>query len=213
MSLLPPNATRLERALEQGAQLDPIGTGAEGIDDPTAAPLEALPWLAWGLSVDNWDPNWPEAVKRQAIADSIEDHRRKGTRASVETVLARMDDLCTVVEWHEAQPRRDPHTFEIHVQLVRDAGALGGRRASAAFVADIIREVGRVKPLREHLRVVQSVVLEGGLGVQGAARLAHWRRDDADFDTAPSPAWEFYLQTEQGEPIQAETGTLLDTAL
>lgn len=211
-SLLPPNATRLERALEGGMRADPIGAGAEAIDDPDAAPADVLPWLAWGLSVDTWQPEWTEATRRAAIAGAIEDHRRKGTRASVEAVLARLDDLATIVEWHEAQPRRDPHTFEVHVPLVRAPGEGGGYRAGPGLVAEILRDLPRVKPLREHMRVVQSIALGGGVGVQGAARLASWRRDDADLDTAPSPAWELYLQTEQGEPLQAETGTLLDTA-
>jgi hypothetical protein len=30
-----------------------------------------LPWLAWGLSVDIWEAEWPEAKKRQIIAAAI----------------------------------------------------------------------------------------------------------------------------------------------
>lgn len=211
-SLLPPNATQLERALENGARVELIGAGAEEIDDPDLAPADVLPWLAWGLSVDTWKPEWSEAVKRAAIAGAIEEHRRKGTRASVETALRRLDDLAMIVEWHETQPRRDPHTFEVHIPLVRKVGEDGGYRAGPGLVQEILRDLPRVKPLREHLRVVQRVMLQGGLGVQGAARLAQFQRHDVDLHVDPSPIWDLYLQTEQGEPIAAEAGTFLDTA-
>ena len=63
---------------------------------------EWLPWLAWGLSADTWDADWSEVTKRKAVAGSIALHRTKGTRASVETVIGRFDELLPVVEWFEA---------------------------------------------------------------------------------------------------------------
>lgn len=214
MSLLPPNATKLERALEHGAaQISEVTTPVDTLLDPATIAAAWLPWLAWGLSVDSWDPAWPEAIKRAAVAGSIELHRHKGTRMSVETVLDRIDQLATVVEWHETQGRLAPHTFEVDVPLVTEPGTAGGERAGAAVIDQIIAEVGRVKPLREHLTVTQSLRLAGGVGVQGAARLAGYTRDDAAFAIDTSPAWGFYLQTEDGEPLQAEAGGFLDTAL
>lgn len=213
-SLLPPNATVLERALEAGARAGGVTTPVDQVDDPQTCPTELLPWLAWGLSVDSWDANWSEADKRDAIANSLALHRIKGTRLSVETVLARFDRLAELVEWHEAEPRRIPNTFEIHLPMVSaDGTAPGGRRSTAAFAESIIREVSRVKPLREHMTLVQGLALEGGLGLFGTARLASYARRDADLDIDTSTAWGFYLQTEDGEPMQTEAGTLLDTAL
>jgi phage tail P2-like protein len=216
-SLLPPNATRLERALEAGtAQLGDVEAPIAPLWDPATMPIADLPFLAWGLSVDSWDPDWSEAMKRQAVADSIALHRVKGTRLSVETVLARFDNLLELVEWHEdaAGPSALPNTFEVRVPLVTAPGeAPGGDRSSAAFAEAIIREVTKVKPLREHFEVVQRVALTGGLAVSGTARLFNYARSDADLDFNTSPDWEFYLQTEIGEPIQSEVGTLLDTAL
>lgn len=213
MSLLPPNATPLERALETGtARLGEVTAPIDTLVDPMTIAATALPWLAFGLSVDLWEASWSEATKRQAVADSIAQHRIKGTRASVEHVLARIDRLATVLEAHEDTARLAPHTFEVHVPLVTTPGAAGGARADAAIVDEIIAQVGMVKPLREHLTVVQSLTLSAGVAVQGAARLVGFTRDDAFFRIDPSPAWEFYLQTEDGEPLQAETGSFLDTA-
>lgn len=213
MTLLPPNATPLERALEAGvSRISDIDTPIDTLLDPARIAAQWLPWLAWSLSVDAWDSAWPEATKRQAVAESIALHRMKGTRASVELILSRIDGLARVIEWHEDRDRLAPHTFEIEIPLVIIPGAAGGARAQAAVVEDIITAVERVKPLREHLTVVQALALAGGVAVQGHARLAGYRRDDGILVNDTSPAWDFYLQTELGEPIQAETGAILDTA-
>lgn len=210
-SLLPPNATRLERALEAGAARIVDVHAPADVDDPMTCPAELLPWLAWGLSVDMWDADWSEQDKRAAVAGSIALHRIKGTRHSVETVVARFDQLARLTEWHEAQPRRPAHTFDISVPMVVDGVAAGGRRATAAFADAIIREVGRVKPLREHLTLIQSIACGGAIGIQGAARIAAFTRTDAAMTTDTSPAWASYLQTEDGEPISGEDGSFLDT--
>jgi phage tail P2-like protein len=79
-SLLPANATDLERAVEALAvallQIDvPLAT----LWDPARCPAATLPNLAWALSVDDWDKDWSVARKRAVVAASVEIHRRKGT--------------------------------------------------------------------------------------------------------------------------------------
>ena len=213
-SLLPPNATGLERALEAGVRAGSVMTPVDLIDVPETCPSELLPWLAWGLSVDSWDGDWSDADKREAVASSLAFHRIKGTRLSVETVLARFDKLAELVEWHQAQPRRAPHTFEIVMPLVlADGTAPGGRRATAAFADAVIREVSRVKPLREHMTLVQALTVAGVVGVQGVGRVFAEARQDMALVADTSPAWGFYLQTHDGEPLlDAADNTFLDTA-
>lgn len=212
MTLLPPNATPLERALEHGtAQLSDVTAPIDTLVNPATIAAELLPWLAYGLSVDSWKASWPEALKRRAVAGSIALHRIKGTRRSVEMVLARIDELARVLEWHEDPARLSPNTFEVDLPLVTTPGAAGGDRAKAAIVDEIIAEVGKVKPLREHLTVVQSIMLEGGVGIQGALRLTSYTREDTLLAVDLSPEWDFYLQTEDGEPLQADAGSFLDT--
>lgn len=207
-SLLPPNATLLERALERGtARADAIDAPLDTLVNPATIAAELLPWLAWGLSTDTWNAEWSEATKRQAVAESIELHRRKGTRWAVEHVLARIDALAQVVEWHEAQPTLTPHVFEIRVPL----DATSGARALAKVPEAIVRDVTQVKPLREHMVVVQALAGDSGIGVHGVARTLLARRDDAALTDDRSQPWDRLLQTEEGEPLQAEDGALLDT--
>lgn len=211
-SLLPPNSTRLERALEAAtARIGDITAPIDTLLDPARIDASALPWLAFGLSVDLWEADWSEATKRAAVASSIALHRIKGTRASVDQVLARIDALATVIEAQDSAGRLAPHTFEVVVPLVVEAGTAGGRRAGPAIVDDILAQLSTVKPLREHLTVVQSLALSGGVGVQGAARLALYTRDDAALVVDADPVWDGLLQTEDGEPLQADDGSFLDT--
>lgn len=213
MSLLPPHASPLERGLEGAtARSGWIETPIASLWDPAVCPLPVLPWLAWGLSVDSWDSAWSEATKRDAVARSIEAHRRKGTRASVETVLARLDGLLTIVEWFEAQPVAAPHTFDVVLPVVTaDGFAPGGMRASAAFAERIVREVAAVKPLREHFALAQALVARGSVGVLARMRLAAFRR--ADLAVAPTDTslpWATFLQSEDGEPLEDDASAFIE---
>lgn len=211
-SLLPPNATGLERGLAATAErVSAVPLPLVELWDPQTCPIELLPWLAWGLSVDSWDAGWPEATKRDAVAQSVAEHRIKGTRASVEAALKRLDDLLALVEWHETAPRGTPHTFEVILDIVRPGGESGGSRASAAFADRIIADVMRVKPLREHFVLVQKIAAEALIGIQGAVRVAGFIRQDHDIvledDSQP---WALLLQTEDGEPLQTDNGDFLE---
>jgi phage tail P2-like protein len=87
-SLLPPNATPAEQAIE--ATISRVGAVSVQVSDlwnPATCPATLLPWLAWGLSVDEWDETWTEATKRAMIAASVGLHRQKGTIASIRRAL------------------------------------------------------------------------------------------------------------------------------
>jgi len=173
--------------------------------------MPLLPWLAWALSVDSWDPEWADATKRAAVANSIAEHRIKGTRASVEAVMARFDNLLQIVEWHETAPRGTPHTFDVILPLVlADGSAPGGRRATAAFAEQLIAEVARTKPLREHFTLVQKLTAEAAVGIQGASRVAGLVRAPMEITINESQPWQSLLQDENGEPLQDDAGSFLD---
>ncbi len=79
-SLLPPNATPYELAMEGAtARVGAVPVPVDTLALPESCPTEALPWLAWAEDVPVWDPAWPEAVKRGAIEASRRLHRRQGT--------------------------------------------------------------------------------------------------------------------------------------
>ena len=90
MTLLPPNAKPLERALEDvaGRRIDALPAPLQALWDADTCPAAFLPALAWQLSVDQWSDDWPAARRRAAIAAAVDVHRRKGTLGAVRRVLA-----------------------------------------------------------------------------------------------------------------------------
>lgn len=86
--LLPPNQTRLEAALARAMRPTVDPEVIRHLWNPWKCPAHLLPWLAWSLSVDEWDDGWQTHIKRQVIAESIVVHRQKGTVASVQRALS-----------------------------------------------------------------------------------------------------------------------------
>lgn len=202
MSLLPPNATPAERALED-AMLSRIDIAAvPTMMNPATCPADELPFLAWFLAISHWDTAWTEAEKRAAIAGAIAFHKIKGTRAAVEQVLARFHPLLTVTEARETNPPRPPHTFEVRAPALE----IGADFLTAETAEAIIRDVAAAKPLRSHFDFVQTLEAEAALYMAaGGITGSMWRSDfAAGHDT--SRDWNAVLQTEDGEPIRTEDG-------
>jgi len=152
-SLLPHNATAQERALEAVVG-PPLFTKAplREIWDPDRCPAELLPWLAFAMSVDEWDPTWPEDAKREVIKQSFQVHQRKGTVGSVRRAVETVFGSARLVE-----ARDDPglHPFEFAIQLSP------GTWLQQKSYQDVVRIVDAVKPVRSRLsaiRVTRSAV-------------------------------------------------------
>lgn len=204
-TLLPHNASPLERALEQAAaRIADVPVPLKELWDPWACPIELLPWLAWALSTDRWEVDWSEDKKRQTVADAIDLQRKKGTPAAVESVLKSFDDLLTLTEWFEVGG--EPHTFGINLPLISANGDLGGYRSSRAFAEAIIRDVWAAKPARSHFTLTQSLEGAATVDIVGAGRTAGYQRADmlADTATASQSSWDAFLTTETGEPLELE---------
>lgn len=207
-SLLPPNATSGERALETALRAD-IDLAAVGtLWNPATCPADVLPFLAWGLAISHWDADWTEAEKRAAIADAIPFHQIKGTRAAVEQVLARFHPLLHVVEWWQANPVQLPHTFEVRAPAEIGADFLTAETADA-----IIRDVAAAKPLRAHFDFVQVLEAQAAIYLAAGGMTGGFLRSRLTAVLDDSRDWGIVLQTEDGEPVFAPDGvTLLETS-
>jgi phage tail P2-like protein len=86
-SLLPPNATVLERRIAASGFVTPSGR-VPTLWNADTCPAALLPWLAWAESVDEWDDTWAEQRKRDVIKASRAIHRMKGTPAAIRRALA-----------------------------------------------------------------------------------------------------------------------------
>lgn len=143
-SLLPPNATDLELAVEKVlSRPDQIPILIDTLWNPADAPENTLPWLAWALSVDEWSSGWSVETKRRVIASSVETHRSKGTLEAMKTALAALGYSIRITEWFEANPPMPPYTFAIYVDNENEL--------SADIDESIRRIVYATKPARSHL--------------------------------------------------------------
>lgn len=207
-SILPPNVQPSERAIEAAMRADIDMSKIGTLWNPATCPADVLPFLAWTVAISHWNPEWSEAEKRSAISTAMAFHRIKGTRAAVEEVVARFHPLLKITEWWEANPRRDPHTFEVRAPAEITAAFLTPETAEA-----IIRDVAAAKPLRSHFDFVFVLEAQARLYIAGAVTAGTMARGDyaAIHDTTRN--WMGALQTEDGEPIFTPDGAdVLETA-
>lgn len=180
MARLLPRATQLESALETAAgSIAETPTPIRDVWSPDDCPADLLPWLAWGLSLDNWATSWPDSIKRARVANAIGIAKRKGTAASVRQVVASFGGSVAIREWWQTTPRGTPHTFDLVLTLDRD-----GAPASAEFADQVIAEVNRAKPARSHFTFTQGISATGRVGLAAAVRPAVFVR----LDCAAPPA-------------------------
>lgn len=183
MSILPPNASKQMLALEQAVALPALPDRTiRNAWDPYACPEVLLPWLAWAYSVDNWDAGWPVSVRRAVIANSIEVHRHKGTLAAVQTALSAFGAAIAIREWWEMDPPGERGTFEVTLSIA----AINGAPPSADYVASVINEIERTKPLSRHFTFTQALKAESRVGVIAAARPVTYARLSFSEVTAPA---------------------------
>ncbi len=180
--LLPPSASPQERTLEDAtARIGAVPTPLRTLWRPSACPVALLPWLAWTLSVDEWDPAWPEALRRQMLAESAMLHARKGTAWAVRRALQLMGYGNVAIV--EGSAYRRDGTYD-HDGAINHGGDLGpyqfdvvlnvGTLPGSAAQAEIRRRVGYYKNARSHLRriVAYGVYHDGTYSYDGSITYA-----------------------------------------
>ncbi|WP_342326413.1 phage tail protein I [Klebsiella michiganensis] len=155
-SLLPPSSGDWLRYTEAGtARLSAITVALRTLWTPTACPVDLLPYLAWALSVDRWDKDWPAERKIAAIQRSYWLHRRKGTRAAVRRVIEDMGFSATFAEWFDVGDK--PGTFRLEVDI-NEVGL------TQKTLAELNRLIDDAKPVSRHLsRFSVAVKVRGNI--------------------------------------------------
>ncbi|MFW7821884.1 phage tail protein I, partial [Klebsiella pneumoniae] len=142
-TLLPPSTSVWMRCAEAAtAKLSGITVAIRTLWTPTACPVDLLPYLAWALSVDRWDKNWPAEKKIASIQQSYWLHRRKGTRAAVRRVIEDMGFSATFAEWFDVGD--EPGTFRLEIDL-NEVGI------TPKTLDELNRLIGEAKPVSRHL--------------------------------------------------------------
>jgi len=146
-SLLPHNATVLERAFEAEARTTlATEVAIDTLWRPEECPLALLPYLAWALSVDVWDADWPETTQRGVVANAVYVHRFKGTVGAIKAALTALELGVTISEWFEHGG--DPYTFTAEVELTT-------RGLTSTEIQNIFDAIYNSKNARSHLESLQ----------------------------------------------------------
>ena len=183
-SLLPINATKLERDIEQvtAAKYD-MPIAVRDMWNPDTCPAPFLPWLAWGVSVDNWNADWSEQVKRNVIKASIKVHQIKGTVDAVRQALDALGAQIEMSEWFENGGA--PGTFSL-IAWANDNLGSGNTVLDTQLYADLERSISEAKPASRHFTFQVGARFKDGLALAaGGIRLAMVRRNTAATEVAP----------------------------
>lgn len=162
--LLPSNATPEEAAIAGAvSRISDVPTPARDLYNPAQCPAHLLPWLAWAFSVDEWNPLWSDAQKREAIASSVFVHKHKGTVGAVRGALAALGFGAQLQEWFNQTPAGDPYTY----RLLLEADQVGIDEAALEAIKYV---VASTKNLRSHLdTIVPGVKTLAGPTIGGVA--------------------------------------------
>ena len=183
-TLLPPNSTALETAVDLAAAKSIESIPEKIIYDqwhPQFCPVHLLGFLAWALSVDDWSPDWPEDTKRAVIAASLEVHQHKGTLASVHRVLTALSVSTDIYEYPETPV---PHTIEVIAYANRP---LGGSNVllDKATIRTVQRNLEAVKPARTTVSLKIGAPFSSKIKAAVMARVESIERIDSALKTAP----------------------------
>lgn len=157
-SLLPLNSTSLERAIEAATD-ETTQIPLRTLYNPQTCPAHLLYHLAWAWSVDRWDEEWSEPVKRAAIAASFYIHEHKGTIGAIRRVVEPLGYLIEVMEWWQTVPEGVPGTFALVVGVL-DTGI------TEEMYYELTSLIDDAKPVSRHLTgLAISLESKGALNI------------------------------------------------
>lgn len=130
--------------------------------DADTCPVPLLPYLASARSVDRWNANWPEEVKRRVVRDAFAVHQRKGTAGALRRALEPLGYRLTIQEWWQSEPPGQRGTFSLDVGI-EDTGL------TEAAYSEIEQVVDDVRPLSRHVAsLTVSAEITGAVGAHAA---------------------------------------------
>lgn len=147
--------------------------------NPATCPANLLPFLAWALSVDVWDPTWPIATKRAVVAAAPVVHRMKGTRAAVERTLSAMHMSTRIKEWCEQVPPARRGTFVVTVYVNDHVYSDELSVLNARVQRNAIDAVRSSKPKSRVFDFRLGVELSGKMGAVATGQQMQVRRQSA----------------------------------
>jgi len=183
VSLLPHNATLLERSLEAASEQGIDPEIIRGIADSTRCPPDFLPWLGWAWKVEGWEAANTNAQRRELVREAIPVHKTKGTVGAIRRVLKAVRVNADFKEWHQI-PNAAPYTFQV------TAWANENREGEGSIISPQLGEriralVDAAKNERSHYDFRLGARFDGGFQLANASRSRLLQRLTVDAKAVP----------------------------
>ncbi|EPV7097049.1 phage tail protein I [Acinetobacter baumannii] len=191
MNLLPPNTTAFEKKIVEAiAKTTELNTNLSSLIRVDDAPADFLSILAWQFSVDRWQDDWPDEVKRAQIKNSIKVHTYKGTNFALRSIVESFGYSLTVHEWWQESPMSEPGTFHLTIET-------NGRGLTEKTSKTLVELLHDAKPLTRELKGIEINVInvQGetnvGCGCYGGDDVTIYPKVD-DPNSLMYPVFAFY---------------------
>ena len=181
-TLMPPSSSPLEKAADLTAARHIEAIPVEHIFDqwhPQHCPNDLLGWLAWAVSVDDWNPDWPEQVKRDVIESSVEVHRHKGTLYSVKQALSSLEIETQIAEWTDNTQTNVPHSFVVSAFANQNYASGSESVLDEKFYQLVRQQVTNTKPVRSQFDIHVGAAFFNELGAHTLMGAAQSQRYDS----------------------------------
>ncbi len=179
-SLLPLNATQEERDIElSAARIGDVPVEIGPLWNVDTCPSDLLPWLAWALSVDEWESCWGEDQKRQMIKQSAILHLKKGTVGAIKRALEAVDAKTEIIEWFEPDSGLAPHTFQLMSWANANLAPHSEMVLGPDLYSSLKRLIDNAKPVRSHYEIRVGAAFGDGLSVYNIMNAAQSLRREA----------------------------------
>ncbi len=176
-SLLAPNVSQFELDLEASSHRHNIPVDIAKQWDPDTCPDLLLPWLAWALSVDEWDEQWSDQSKRIMLKQSVAIHKHKGTVGAVKRALKALNVEFDFLEWFDEIEdvvlapihSNNPHTFVFIAWANENPYTSNQFFLNPELYNVVKRVVDRVKPARSHFDFLIGAKIHSDIQIASAS--------------------------------------------
>ena len=162
------NEQELRDAVTKACVLNDTRLLLHSLWHPMLCPVSLLPWLAWSVSVDEWDESWSEALKRQVIRDAFEVHKYKGTPYALQKALDSLNIKTEVKEWWQQDDARRG-TLQVWALINSNLDKHQQGILTTKMMRKIQRVINRVKRGSIHIDIQLGLAFKEQMGVFGAA--------------------------------------------
>ncbi|EHU1482452.1 phage tail protein I [Acinetobacter baumannii] len=152
-NLLPPNSTELETKItEVLSKNSNLPVDIKSLVTLNNIPSQFLPHIAWEKSVDRWQQNWSENIKKEQIKAAFEVHKYKGTNYALRKIVEAFGYSLTIYEWWQESPMNEPGTFQIAIDT-------NSHELTEEGLNTLLQLIDDARPLTRHCKHVQINVL------------------------------------------------------